>query len=75
MKEGLEEVEVNANVRYLYTAEKSIQEEYVCPVDGLPCGSSDFRNPRDKIRGEIIPELTAVLYDKIILPSQTRNME
>lgn len=72
MKEKLEEVKASTNVRYLYTAEKNIQGEYVYLVDGLPYDSSDFRNPGDKIEEEIIPELTAALHDKIILPNQIK---
>ena len=75
MKEKLEEVKASTNVRYLYTAEKNIQGEYVYLVDGLPYDSSDFRNPGDKIEEEIIPELTAALHDKIILPNQIKNTE
>jgi len=76
MKEKLEEVKASTNVRYLYTAEKNIQGEYVYLVDGLPYDSSDFRNPGDKIEEEIIPELTAGFIKKnIFLPNQIKNTE
>ena len=48
MKEKLEEVKASTNVRYLYTAEKNIQGEYVYLVDGLPYDSSDFVIPEIK---------------------------
>lgn len=75
MKEKLKEVKASTNVRYLYTAQRNENGEYVYLVDGLPSDSADFRNPGDKIEQEIIPELQAALNDKIILPNQIKNTE
>lgn len=71
----MKEVKASTNVRYLYTAQRNENGEYVYLVDGLPSDSADFRNPGDKIEQEIIPELQAALNDKIILPNQIKNTE
>lgn len=72
-KKLLESVKEAAGVRYLYTAMRTEQGEYIYLVDGLPSDSEDFRHAGDPIEPEIIPELERALQGEAVLPDEIKS--
>lgn len=70
MKSLLDDVRLITGVRYLYTAKKSDEGEYIYLVDGLPPESDDFRNAGDPIEEEIIPDMERALGGEIVMPEK-----
>ncbi len=58
-----------ANVRYLYTAKKNADGEYIYLIDGLPLDSEDFRKPGELIESDIIDDIARVYQGEIVLPN------
>lgn len=57
-----------ANVRYLYTAKKNADGEYIYLIDGLPIDSEDFRKPGEFIEADIIDDISRAYQGEIVLP-------
>lgn len=68
----LENVKNATGVRYLYTAARTDEGEYVYLVDGLPLQNGDFRHAGDPIEPEIIPELEKALEGTPVLPDEIK---
>ena len=73
MKESLEGVKTSSDVRYLYTAKRNEQGEFVYIVDGLPSDAEDFRNPGDPIEPEIYPAMQRALDGEVVLPDEIKD--
>lgn len=73
MKESLESVKTSSDVRYLYTAKRNEQGEFVYIVDGLPSDAKDFRNPGDPIEPEIHPAMQRALDGEVVLPDEIKD--
>ena len=56
-----------ANIRYLYTAKKTTDGQYIYVLDGLDRDAEDFRHVGAPIEEEIIPKLDACLSGQAIL--------
>lgn len=69
-QQKLLEMRTVSNVRYLYTAKKNDQGEYIYLIDGLPLDSADFRNPGDLIEEDIHENIESVYHGKIVLPDE-----
>lgn len=67
-KTVLEYIRSSAHIRYLYTAKRTEDGEFIYVVDGLPEDSSDFRAPGDPIEPECIPDMERALSGEIVLP-------
>lgn len=62
-------------VRYLYTATKIENGDFIYLIDGLPLDAEDFRHPGDLIETEIIPELQQAMDGKTIMPNDIKETE
>lgn len=72
-KSLLESAKHTTGVRYLYTATRTAEGNYIYQVDGLPSDSPDFRHAGDPIEPEIIPELENALSGAEVLPNEIKN--
>lgn len=72
-KHLLETAKHTTGVRYLYTATRTADGNYIYQVDGLPSDSPDFRHAGDSIEPEIIPELENALSGAVVLPDEIKN--
>lgn len=72
-KSLLENAKHTTGVRYLYTATRTAEGNYIYQVDGLPTDSADFRHAGDPIEPEIIPELENALGGAVVLPDEIKN--
>lgn len=59
-----------SNVRYLYTAKKNDQGQYIYLIDGLPLDSDDFRKPGELIEEDIHADIEAVYDGGIVRPDE-----
>ena len=59
-----------SNVRYLYTAKKNDQGQYIYLIDGLPLDSEDFRKPGELIEEDIHEDIEAVYNGEIVRPDE-----
>ncbi len=62
-------------VRYLYTATRNEDGDFIYLVDGLPLDAEDFRRPGDLIEPDIIPELERAMAGEEILPDAIKDTE
>lgn len=69
-KSLLEEIKNVADVRYLYTAKKTDEGDFIYVIDGLSENSSDFRYIGDPIEPECIPDMKAALNGRTVLPKE-----
>lgn len=67
-KDKLENIRKVTSVRYLYTAKKTAEGDFIYLVDGLPSDSEDFRYVGDLIEPECIPDLQKALDGNTVLP-------
>lgn len=70
LKNILEEIRELSDLRYLYTAKREPNGDFVYVVDGLPDNAADFRYPGDLIESEIQNELSRALNGEIVLPDK-----
>lgn len=68
-KNKLENIRKVTSVRYLYTAKKTADGDFIYLVDGLPSDSEDFRYVGDLIEPECIPDLQEALDGNTVLPN------
>lgn len=73
MKALLENVKTITGVRYLYTAKKTDNGDFIYIIDGLHANAEDFRNAGDRIEQEIVPDLERALSGEIILPEKIKK--
>lgn len=64
-----------SSVRYLYTAKKNDQGEYVYVIDGLPLGSEDFRTPGALIEEDILKEIDSAYNGAVNNPDEILDTE
>ncbi len=69
-KKLLEETKHASGVRYLYTAKKKDNGDFIYVVDGLAEDSFDFRYIGDLIEPECIPDMTNALNGQVVLPQE-----
>lgn len=74
-QEELYRIKLGTGVRYLYTATRTEDGEFIYLVDGLDLSAEDFRHPGDPIEPEIIPELEYAMTDHPVLPDSIKNTE
>lgn len=67
-RKTLADVKEATGVRYLYTATKNDEGNFIYVLDGLPMDSSDFRYPGDLIEEEIISNLDRAMSNEIVYP-------
>lgn len=72
-KEKLENIRKVTSVRYLYTAKKTADGDFIYLVDGLPSDSEDFRYVGDPIEPECIPDLQKALDGNTVLPNEINH--
>lgn len=75
MHDMLNNTKKAANVRYLYTAKKNEEGQFVYLVDGLDYGVEDFRYPGDLIETEICPDMQKALNGEIVLPKGIKKTD
>lgn len=75
MKEIFENVKKITGVRYLYTAKRNNEGDFIYIIDGLDIKASDFRFPGDKIEYEIYSDMQKALLGNVILPSEIKSTE
>lgn len=73
LKYELEKARKITNVRYLYTAKKNDDGNFIYLVDGLDSSAEDFRNPGDIIEKEIWPDMEKALAGEIVFPKKILN--
>lgn len=69
-KELLAQIKEASGVRYLYTAKKIANGNFIYVVDGLDESSYDFRYIGDLIEPECIPDMTRALNGNTVLPEK-----
>ena len=72
-KSMLESAKNTAGVRYLYTAKRTADGEYIYLVDGLPSNSGDFRNAGDLLEPEIIPDIERAYQNQVVMPEEIKD--
>lgn len=72
-KQKLENIRRVTSVRYLYTAKKTDDGNFIYLVDGLPSDSEDFRYVGDLIEPECIPDLQQALDGNTVLPDEINH--
>lgn len=75
MKKVLEDVKMSSDVRYLYTAKKDSNGNFVYVIDGLDYKAKDFRYPGDMIEHEIYGDMERALNGEIILPDEIKKTD
>lgn len=70
LKALLEEIKSTSDVRYLYTAKRNSQGDFIYLVDGLDNSAFDFRYPGDPIEHEIIPDIQRAWSGESVLPKK-----
>lgn len=75
MKTLLEDVKLSTGVRYLYTAKKNDEGEFIYVVDGLNDDAEDFRYPGDLIEPEICDDMQKALDGNIVLPDEIKSTD
>lgn len=74
-KELLTSAKGATSVRYLYTAKKDKNGNFIYVVDGLSSTAADFRNPGDPIEVEIIDDMGRALLGQEVLPKEIKKTE
>lgn len=72
-KRILEDIKNAAGVRYLYTAKRTADDQYIYLVDGLPSSNTDFRDTGMPIEPEIIPDIQQAYANEIVLPQAIKS--
>lgn len=75
MKSHLEEIKLATGVRYLYTAKKTDDGEFIYVVDGLDSSAEDFRYPGDLIEPEITETMQRAMEGEIVLPDDIKKTD
>ena len=73
MKKAFKAVKEATGVRYLYTAKRTDDGEFVYVVDGLPSESDDFRVPGAPIEEEIVPDMERALNNEVVYPTDIKD--
>ena len=72
-KDKMEDIRKVTSVRYLYTAKKTTDGDFIYLVDGLPSDNDDFRYIGDLIEPECIPDLQRALNGETVLPNEINH--
>lgn len=67
-QQRMERMKNVSNVRYLYTAKKNDQGQYVYHIDGLALHSEDYAKPGDLIEEDVLEDIDLAYNGEIVFP-------
>lgn len=75
MKKALKNVKKATGVRYLYTATRTEEGDFIYVVDGLNLDAEDFRYPGDRIEADISSEMKKAMDGEVVLPTKIKDTD